>query len=194
LAKSWQDILDAVTSLWNDQHDFKTVVIDSIDWAERLAHEKVCADHNVKGIESIGYGRGWSFSADLWSELLGGLTALRDHKSMNVILIAHSEIKTFQDPQGPAYDRWQTKAHKLVGKMLSEYADCICFAQIETIVKTEKPQGFKEEGRSRALTTGRHVLMTAPSPAFEAGSRFFMPASVPLEWAEFQKALDAARK
>ena len=38
LCKKWGDILEAVATLYQEQHEFKTLVIDSMDWAEKLAH------------------------------------------------------------------------------------------------------------------------------------------------------------
>ena len=58
LCRSWQDVLDCIASLYQEQHEFKTVVLDSMDWAERLAHAKVAKDNDVTGIEKIGYGKG----------------------------------------------------------------------------------------------------------------------------------------
>lgn len=192
LATEWQDILSAVASLYQEDHEYKTVVLDSADWAEKLANARVCKDHNVKGIESIGYGKGFSFAADLFSELLEGLNALRIKKGMHIVILAHTEIRRFDDPLAASYDRWQPKLSKMIVRMVSEWCDVIGFAQIEAVTKTEKEQGFKPE-RVRALTTGRRILNLQGSPAFDAGNRYGLPASIALEWGEYEKALAEAR-
>lgn len=192
LCKSWDDVLSAVGVLYNDKHDYKTVVLDSVDWAERLAHARVCSDNEVKSIEKIGYGKGYAFAADLFSELLEGLNALRSHKGMHIVMLCHAEIRRFDDPLADAYDRYQIKLHKQVAKIIQEWADVIGYAAIDTIVKTEKEQGFKPE-RTRALTTGRRVLHLQGSPAFGAGNRYGLPASIPLVWEAYAEALKEAR-
>lgn len=46
------------------EKQYQTVIIDTFDWAERLALQSICASHNVSGIEGIGYGKGWTFEAE----------------------------------------------------------------------------------------------------------------------------------
>ena len=43
------------------QRQYQTVVIDTFDWAERLAIAQLCSKHNVNGIEGFGYGKGWEY-------------------------------------------------------------------------------------------------------------------------------------
>lgn len=192
LCKTWQDVLECITSLYKEQHEFKTVVIDSIDWCEKLCHEAVSKEHNVDGIEKIGYAKGFSFSADKFNELLQGLNALRLEKGMNVILVAHSEIRRFDDPLTDSYDRYQIKLHKTVGKMVTEWCDIIGFAQQEMVTKVEKEKGFKD-ARVIPVDLGNRVLRLIGTANYDAGSRYDMPATVPLIWTEFEKAFNKAR-
>jgi hypothetical protein len=192
LCKSWEDVLACVTALYQEQHEHKTVVLDSVDWAERLAQAAVCADQGVKSIEMIGYGKGYAFAADKFAELLDGMNALRTQRGMHVVLLCHSEIRRFDDPLADSYDRYQLKLHKQTAKLVQEWADVIGYAALDAVTKVEKEQGFKP-ARTRALTTGRRVLHLQGSPAFEAGNRYGLQASVPLEWAAYQAALDEAR-
>ena len=57
LAESYIDVMKALDSLANEDHDFKTVIIDSLDWLETLIWKQVCTDNKVSSIEKIGYGR-----------------------------------------------------------------------------------------------------------------------------------------
>lgn len=191
LCGAWGDILAHVTALYEQEHAYKTVVLDSVDWAERLAHQQVAENNGVKGIEGIGYGKGYVFAADLFNELLLGLNALREHKGMAVILIAHAEIRRFDDPLADAYDRYQIKCNKLVAKMVQEWADVIGFAQLDAVTKTEDSKAGTK--RTRAVTTGQRVLRLEGSPSFDAGNRYGLPATLPLVWGEFETALAAAR-
>ena len=193
LCHSWTDVLAALTSLYQEDHQFKTVVLDSADWAEKLAQAQTCKDNEVESLEKIGYGKGYAFAADLFKELLDGLSALRTHKNMGVVILAHAEIRRFDDPTADAYDRYQVKLHKLIGKTIQEWCDVIGFACLDTITKVEKKKGFTDE-RTRAITTGARVLRLVGAPSFDAGNRYNLPASIPLVWSDYQTALDAARK
>lgn len=193
LCQSWDDIHSAMSVLYNDSHDYKTIVLDSADWAERLCHTHVCAtikpkNGTAKNIEDYGYGKGYVFAADVWGELLAGMNAIRLQRDMNVILIAHSEIKRFDDPLADSYDRYQIKMHKLVGKLCQEWSDIIGFAQLDTLTTTENV-GFDSK-KTRALDGGR-VLRLVASPAYDAGNRFGLPATLDLSYAAFDAAMKA---
>ena len=54
LAESYIDVMKALDALVNESHDFKTVVIDSLDWLETLIWKQVCTDNKVSSIEKIG--------------------------------------------------------------------------------------------------------------------------------------------
>ena len=192
LCKTWQDVMSCITTLYAEDHDYRTAVLDSADWAESLAHKKVADDHEKDSIEGIGYGKGYVFAADLFRELLDGLNALRSARGMQVIMIAHAEIRRFDDPLADAYDRYQIKLHKIVGKLVQEWSDVIGFAQQESAIKKED-QGFNKK-RARAVDVERRVLRLAPSAAYDAGNRYDLPATVPLIWSEFNEALAKAKK
>lgn len=193
LCTSWEDIINQVTALYEQEHSYSTAVLDSGDWAERLLHAHISKTHsNGKGIESIGYGKGYVYAAEEFSTLLEGLNALRTERGMGVVILCHAEIKRFDDPLDDSYDRYQIKLHKQTSKLLQEWADVIGFAQIDTHTKVED-QGFKKE-RKRAVSTGRRVLRLAPSAAFDAGNRYGLPDTIDLVWSEYEQALNNARK
>ena len=58
---------------------YQTLVIDTIDWAEQLCVEHICAQHQKKGIEEFPYGTGYVFvrvttnPLDSFISSLGGL-------------------------------------------------------------------------------------------------------------------------
>jgi len=67
----------------------------------------------------------------------------------------------------------------------------IGFAQTDVVTKIDKSS---RDERTRAITTGARVLRLVGGPSFDAGNRYNLPASIPLVWADYQAALDAARK
>jgi hypothetical protein len=194
LCESWHDLLSCITTLYTEDHKYKTVVLDSADWAESFAQKKVVIDAKAESIVSkgLGYGEGYRRAADLFREMLDGLNALRTQKGMQVIVLCHSDIKRFDDPLSESYDRYQLKLNNQVSKILQEWSDVIGFAQQDSTTKTEE-LGFGKE-RTRVINIDRRVLRLAGSAAFDAGNRYDLPETVPLIWANFQEALDKARK
>lgn len=178
LAQSFGDVLNAIEQLATQEHDRQTVVMDSADWLERLIHNQVCKEQNVKSLESIGYGKGYVFAIDMWRQYIDATNYLRDNKNMVVINIAHSQIKRFENPETDAYDRYQIKMHDKASALLMENSDVILFVN-EQVNITKSQEGFSK--RVRAIGEGERVLYTESRPSFVAGNRFSLPAEIPFD-------------
>ena len=191
ICKSFEDVLEALVFLGTEEHDFKTVVIDSLDWLEPLIWNATCRRLGVSSIEAPGYGKGYVEAGREWYQFFEYLTALRDSKQMTVVLLAHSQIIRVEDPQHPAYDMHGLKLHKRAAALSAEYADVIGFASTKTFTTTEEA-GFGQK-RTRAVSTGERVLHLVGSAAYVAKNRYHMPDSVNLTWeslAEFLPHLE----
>lgn len=82
LAERFAEVINALAALYSEEHAYRTVVIDSLDWLERLIWIKVAEDRGVESIEDIGYGKGYVFALTCWREVLAGLDALRKDRGM----------------------------------------------------------------------------------------------------------------
>ena len=107
LATSLDDILNALNELATAAHDYETVVVDSLDWLERLVWDALCAQYHVTSIEKIdgGYGKGYVYALNPWRRLIQALSVLQTQRQMIVLLIAHAKVERFEDPEAPAFDR-----------------------------------------------------------------------------------------
>lgn len=190
LATSFEDVMGALQSLYTEQHDFKTLVIDSLDWLEPLIWKNVCDVHNQKSIESFGYGKGYIEAGTVWRSFFEGVTALRDARNMTVIMIAHSQVVHVEDPTMPAYDSHDLKLHKRASAIAEEYADVILYASMQTNTVTEDA-GFNSK-RTRATSTGERIMHTVGQPAFTAKNRYSLPSLLPLSWEAFESAMHPA--
>lgn len=180
-ATSYAQVLDVITALYQQEHSFKTVVVDSADWLEHLTWKHVSEEHGKKNVEDFGYGKGYVFAADAFRVLLDGLNALRLKKGMVIGLTAHSQVKRFDDPATEPYDRYLLKMHQRTSSLLAEWCDVIGFASQRTIVHSEDV-GFEKKAK-RGITTGERLLWTQERPAFVAKNRYSLPESIPLQWA-----------
>jgi hypothetical protein len=187
LATSFDDVMQALVSLYQEDHQFRTLVVDSLDWLEPLVWARVCADNKIDSIEKLGYGKGYVEALAYWRQFFDGITALRDQKGMTIVMTAHSEIKRVEDPMLPAYDTRDLKLHKRAAALAEEFADVILFAAVQTNTVTEE-SGFNNK-RVRAVTTGNRVMHTVGQPAFLAKNRFSLPPLLPLAWADFAEAM-----
>jgi hypothetical protein len=186
--ESWLDILDAVRTLTNEPHEFKTLVVDSLDWVEPHIWQHVCDAAGAVNIEEVGggYGKGYTAALDLWRSFLNALERLQAAKGMHVILIAHSLIKLFKNPEGDDFERYTIKLNDKAAGLCREWAKGVYFANYETFAVKEKSK------RVKGVSTGARLLYTQRTAAYDAKDRYFVPESFPLSWAEFDAAAKAA--
>jgi len=184
LATSFQDVMDAISTLYKDNHAFETVVIDSLDWLEAIIQREIEQKYDAK---DLAYGKGALIAAERWREILDGLNALRNDKGMIVILIAHTTIKRFDSPEVEPFDRYQPKLQERSNAVVREWADAVLFANYRTIVKKDDV-GFNQTN-NRGISTGERLLFTSERPAYMAKNRYNMPESIPLSWDAFAEAI-----
>jgi hypothetical protein len=187
LCTGFDQVFSCIGQLYSEQHAFKTVCIDTVDWLEKLAWAKVAADAGVQQIGDIKYGRGYGFSANMFRQVLQGLDALRDYRGMAVILLAHAKTERFEDPEHTSYDRYEPKLHEHVTNLIVEWADEVFFANFRTVVK-EEDAGFNRT-IGKAKSTGQRILRTTAKPAAVAKNRLNMPDEINFAWADYAKFL-----
>ncbi len=180
--RTWADALASIDHIATLKH--KTVVVDSLDWLEPLCWAHVCeASKKFKDIEAFGYGKGYIAALAEWRVFLHKLGILRD-RGMHVVLIAHAVTKLYKNPEGDDFDRWQIKLHDKAAGLIKEWSDVVALAQYETST-------YEKDGRSKGIATGKRILRTQRTAAFDAKTRYAMPASIPLDWHEFMRAVHA---
>lgn len=183
LATRYGDVLGALSALYAEEHGYQTVVVDSLDWLERLIWAEVCAKRGVESIEDIGYAKGYVFALTEWREILAGLDALRNERGMQVVLIAHSQIEKFANPETDTYDRYSPRLQKLASALVQEWCDEVLFASYRVLTKTTK-EGFDRK-RTQGIGTGERVIRTTERPAHVAKNRLNLPDEIPLDYRVF---------
>lgn len=187
LARNFEAVMDSLAALYTEEHDFKTVVIDSADWLEPLIWGKACRDNGWGSIEDAGYGKGYVAALSLWRQYIDGLNALRDDRGMTVVQIAHTDIKRFDSPEHDPYDRYVIKLHTRAAALLQEHSDVVLFANYR-ISTVKADVGFNKKV-NRALGSGERVIHTAERPAFLAKNRYGLPETIALDWQVFAQAM-----
>jgi hypothetical protein len=170
---NFDQVMDAIKTLYTDEHQFKTLIIDTMDRLEPMVWDKTCENNKWKSIEDPGYGKGYVAADELWRKLITGCNMLRQKHGMTIIYIAHSNIERFDDPTSAPYNRYDIRLHKRASAMLQDEVDAILFINQDLTVKATDV-GFKKEVR-RAEGGGVRWINCAPNPAFTAKNRFGMP-------------------
>jgi len=178
---SWTMLLQQIDFVKGQVGRFKTLVIDTVDWAEMLCNQHVCSQHNVKGIEDFGYGKGYVYATEEFGRFLNKLTEVIE-AGMNVVLTAHSQIVKFEQPdEMGAYDRYQLKLGRGTGSrtaaLIKEWADMVLFLNYKTysVATDQSGKKFKAQGGERVMYTTHH-------PAWDAKNRFGLPDELPLDY------------
>ena len=72
LCTTFDEVVLQLQAVRDEEHDYATVVIDSLDWLERLIWDRVCADYGVKSIEKAdgGYGKGYTLALTYWRQVV----------------------------------------------------------------------------------------------------------------------------
>jgi hypothetical protein len=186
LATTVDDVLTALAELREAEHGYETVVLDSLDWTERLIWDAICQEYRVTSIEKAdgGYQRGYVHALAHWRKVVDALNLLRVERSMIVILIAHAKVEKFEDPETTTYDRYSPRLHKHACALLTEWCDAVLFATRKIITKSEDVGFGRERTIAIAVGTegGERILRTVGGPACVAKNRYSLPAELPLSW------------
>jgi hypothetical protein len=192
LAISFDDVVGYLNSLLTEPHEYQTVIIDSLDWLERLIWDDLCRQHNVSSIEKVdgGYAKGYTHALTHWRHLLGLLNRLRTERGMVVLCIAHARIEKFEDPEATAYDRYSPRLHKHACSLVCEWADAVMFATRKIRVQTEDAGFNRKRGVAFGIGKdgGERVFRTIGGPSCVAKNRFSLPEQLPLSWPAFMAA------
>lgn len=196
--ESFQDCRDAVRELLETEHDFRTLVIDSVTHMEPLVFRAAIDQYNatttkkVADIEGVrgGYGKGYEAAVDIWRLLLADIERLQRAKRMHVIFIGHVRVQNFKNPEGPDYERFELSLQKLAAGLIREWVDAYLFARYEAF-------GVKEEGaaktaKAKGSSTGARIIHTNWTAAYDAKNRYSLPDPMPLSWSKFFEATRVA--
>ena len=163
---SWEMLNGFVRELMAKKQ-FRTIIIDTVDWAEQLCLNSLCARFQKSGIEDFGYGNGYVYEKEDFGKFLNLLQDVVD-SGINVVLTAHAQLKKFEQPdEMGAYDRWELKLGKKTASQISplvkEWADMILFANYKTYAVSTDKEGkkFKAQGGERVMYTTHHPCWDA---------------------------------
>jgi len=177
-AETVDDIAQSIRNLIKEDHGFRTVVLDTVDWlVEPLITSDVESKHDAK---DLSYGKGAMMIAESFRELLTGFDVLRKKRDMNIVILAHAATVKYEDPRSEPYDRFQPKLPNRCNALLQEWTDVLAFAGFRVIVK-KSDAGFGNQV-SRGITTGERLLHMVENPAYIAKNRYNCPDTVPMAY------------
>lgn len=188
-ASSWQMLLDQVDYVRTHPAMCRTLIIDTIDWAEAMCIRHICDKHRKSGIEDFGYGSGYVYIKEELGKFLNQLSEVVD-AGVNVVLTAHAQIRKFEQPDElGAYDRWELKLGKKTASqtspLIKEWADMLLFANYKTFsIAVDK------DGKKRKAQGGERVMYTSHNACWDAKNRYGLPDEVPFSYDSIRSIIE----
>lgn len=179
IVNEWGDLVRQLETLLNEEHDFKTVVIDTVDGLEQIAEKHILSLKGAEGKTMAtafgGYGKAYNKMANMFLNVKEKyLKPLRDEKGMNVLLLCHSKKVKFEDTMlNISYDHYETNLHKDVKDIFEDWVSMILFANYY-LVRAENNNG-KEYAEG---VDGLRMIYTEERPSHIAKNRFDMPYEI----------------
>lgn len=182
-ATSWAMIMQQVRYVIDHPECCKTLVIDTADWAERIEIASLCEQKGWSGLEDLGYGKGYTYSAEEFGKFLNLLEDVIG-KGVNVVMTAHAQLRKVELPEEMgAYDHWEMKTSKKVAPMIREWADAVFFANYKTrIIEVDKKK--KAQG-------GQRIMYTTHTPFWDAKNRYDLPDELPFEYSSIRHIIES---
>ena len=173
---SWPQLLEACVELSKQDHDFKTIVLDTIDNLYEFCLEHVCkglkdkdGNHTITHPTDLGYGKGWSAVNMEFKRVLTKLAAM----PQGLILISHSKLQEIE-----------TKTGSYMKTVPSTGASKIVLGLMDMVLMTEVQSVKTDKGISH-----RRIIHTKPTATYDAGDRTGrLPAEIDLDYPKFIKA------
>lgn len=167
--KKESDVWDQFTALLKEDHDYKTLVIDSVTALERLFIQHVI-DSDPKQPRSInqalgGYGAGLSAVAALHQRVRKAAGLINERKNMHVVFLAHADTETIELPDQDPYTRYSLRLGKKSVAPYVDDVDLVGFLKLETFTTGEGE-------RKKAISDGTRVLVTYATAANVSKNRY----------------------
>ena len=173
----WSDLTEQLAEILNSKHEYKTLVIDTVDGLEAVAQKEILAGKG-SGVNMAtalgGYGKAYEEMYKLFLSVREKyLVPIRD-KGMNVVLIGHETRTKIEDPiTHYTYDNYTTSLHKKIKPIFQDWVSAILFATYKLLPAQGEDGTFHLEG------DGGRVLFTEERPSHIAKNRFDLPYEIP---------------
>ena len=173
-----QQIRDLISGKY-DKHNFRTLVLDSVDMHEKVIHEKIVAKEPGKSMATAmkGFGKAYNFAGTKLYEIRDLMDQLRDKKEMNIIVLGHSIVSKFEDPMlNISYDQYEMCLHKTkrvdYNNVFMDWANMVLFLTWEN---------YKVEDGAGAVSIGKRKILTEFRPSHYAKNRYNLPYEIEMD-------------
>jgi hypothetical protein len=160
---------EQLKALMQEEHDYKTLVIDSVTALERMFAQHIIETDPKKprGIQQAlgGYGAGRDAVATLHARVRKAAAILADKRGMNTVFVAHADTSRIEPPDDDAYMRYTLRLHEKSVASYVDDVDVVGFLKLETFTTGD---GEKK----KAISDGTRILITHATAANVSKNRY----------------------
>jgi len=168
---SWTEFREAGALLAQGDHDFRLIVIDTVDNLYQFCMDQKMQDLGITHPSELEYGKGWAAVTDEFKLRIAKLASL----GYGIWFISHAremEVKT----RIGVKTRYAPTLGGKARDFLIGFCDMVLYAEVID----------HEDDNSQ------RVLRTRPTELYEAGSRIELPDPISLDAAALSAAMEAA--
>jgi len=163
------NLWEQLSALIDEEHEYQTVVIDSVTQLETLFGEHVVKS-DPKKPKSLaqangGYGAGYLAVAAMHGRVRKAAKVLNEKRNMNVVFIAHSETTTIELPDSDPYSRYELRLHKKCQTHYTDNTDLVAYLKLETFTTGDGE-------RKKAISSGQRIAVCHTDAAQVSKNRY----------------------
>ena len=189
--KDFATLIADLKAVLNEEHDFQTLVIDSLSALQNVVSDGVCAAAGAKFLTAAygGYNRGpdaalVQFRKDVYSLL----DEIRQKRNMCIIQIAHSHDETVKYTDGSTDRRTAPRLIAAIRDWVVEWNDIVAYAKIRTM----------EDASGGKIVIGKNggdrEMYCVGDTRLLAKNRYGIPAgALPFTWDAIREAIARAK-
>ena len=183
--ETWEELISLIREVAATPEVCRSLVLDTADWAEQLAIDHICQKFRQPGLESFGYGKGYTFLSEEFSRLLAACDEVIG-SGKHMVITAHAKQRRVELPdETGGFDVWGLKLSKQCAPLLKEWPDALLFLNYKTIVVATDTNTHKAQG-------GKRVIYTNHRPVFDAKNRHNLPDELELSYTSISPIFEAA--
>ncbi len=190
-------VIGSMSWLIQNENDYETIVIDTLDWLEKLIFTHVAAEYgrkagkqNITCVEEIGFGKGYEMVEHNWRRIINGLSMLWD-SGRHIVMTCHSKVAKYKPPEGESYDYHSPALHEKGSDIMCQWCDEVLYAHYKVHTRTVE-EGFGAK-RNIAIGGTDRVIQTQEAATHIAKNRLGLPKEIPAEFSVIEAAMGDLR-
>lgn len=176
--ETFQNVIDFITLLINEPHDFKTVIIDSFSSLNMIVENQVKLEKNIPSVAAMEFGKGYDYTKVLWEQILRKLDFLWDKRKVMLILIGHDKITELKDLAHGNHHIYEMALHEKIIGMFRGWCSIMLYATVNKRIKEESGSFGKV---NKKILDSKRVLYTEGDDIFIARNNYGLPPIIPFD-------------